>query len=76
MRKIAFITDIHLDEQFPIDNNVIPTKNFETVITDIEKRKINEVIFDGDIGELSAHKCFFDKLQNISLTVLRSSNKQ
>ncbi len=66
MRQIAFITDIHLDEQFPLDNNVNPKKNFETVIADIEKRKINEVIFGGDIGEPTAHTYFFDKLQNFS----------
>lgn len=66
MRQIAFITDIHLDEQFPLDNNVNSKNNFETVLADIEKRKIKEVIFGGDIGEPTAHKYFFDKLQNFS----------
>lgn len=70
MRQIAFITDTHLDEQFPIDNNVIPTKNFETVLSDIEKRQITEVIFGGDIGEPSSHNYFFKKLQNLSKNLI------
>ncbi len=70
MKKIAFITDIHLDEQFPLDNNVNPKKNFETVLADIEKRNINEVIFGGDIGEPTAHNYFFEKLQNFSVNLI------
>lgn len=70
MRQIAFITDIHLDEQFPLDNNVIPTKNFERVLSDIEKRQITEVVFGGDIGESTAHNYFFKKLQNLSKNLI------
>lgn len=70
MKQIAFITDIHLDEQFPLDNNVNPKKNFETILADIEKRNINEVIFGGDIGEPSAHKYFFDKLKHLSIKLI------
>ena len=70
MKRIAFITDIHLNEQFPLDNNVNPTKNFEKVLTDIENRKIDEIIFGGDIGEASAHSYFFDKLKKYSLRLI------
>lgn len=70
MKKIAFITDLHLAEQFPLDNNVIPTKNFEAVIADIKSRDIKEVIFGGDIGEPTAHNYFFDKLQNLSINLI------
>lgn len=70
MKRIAFITDIHLDEEFPIDNNVNPRKNFETVLEDIKNRNIDEVIFGGDIGESTAHKYFFEKLQNFSLNLI------
>lgn len=70
MKRIAFITDLHLDEQFPVDNNVIPTKNFETVLNDIENRKINEVIFGGDIGRATAHNYFFKKLENLSVNLV------
>jgi 3',5'-cyclic AMP phosphodiesterase CpdA len=70
MKRIAFITDIHLDEQFPIDNNVNPKKNLEKVLADIDNRKIDNVIFGGDIGEATAHKYFFEKLQNFSLNLI------
>lgn len=70
MKQFAFITDIHLDEQFPIDNKVNPTKNFETILADIEKRKITDLIFGGDIGEPTAHNYFFNKLQNFSLNLI------
>ena len=70
MRKIAFITDIHLDEQFPRDNNVDSKKNFETVLADIEKRNIIEVIFGGDIGDPTAHNYFFEKLKHFSLNLI------
>lgn len=70
MKRIAFITDVHLDEQFTLENNINPTKNFETVIADIENREINEVIFGGDIGEVTAHNYFFEKLQNLSLNLI------
>ncbi len=70
MKRIAFITDIHLNEQFPLDNNVNPTKNFEKVLADIENRKIDEIIFGGDIGEATAHSYFFDKLKKYSLRLI------
>ncbi len=70
MKRIAFITDVHLDEQFPLDNNVNTTKNFERVIADIEKRNINEVVFGGDIGEPSAHNYFFEKLKKLSVDII------
>jgi 3',5'-cyclic-AMP phosphodiesterase len=70
MKRIAFITDIHLDEQFPLDNNVIPIKNFEIILTDIENREITDVVFGGDIGEPTAHNYFFEKLQNLSVNLI------
>ncbi|MBL7913644.1 MAG: metallophosphoesterase family protein [Bacteroidia bacterium] len=70
MKRIAFITDIHLGEQFPIDNNVNPPKNLETVLSDIENRKINEIIFGGDIGEATSHDYFFEKLKNLNVKLI------
>jgi 3',5'-cyclic-AMP phosphodiesterase len=70
MKTIAFLTDIHLDEQFPIDNNVNPTKNLETVLADISKKKITEIIFGGDIGDATAHNYFFDALKQFSLKLI------
>jgi 3',5'-cyclic-AMP phosphodiesterase len=70
MKRIAFLTDIHLDEQFPIDNNVNPRKNLENVLAAISKQGITEIIFGGDIGEATAHDYFFDALKNYSLKLI------
>ena len=70
MKKIAFITDIHLGEQFPIDNNVNSKDNFEKVLTDISKRNIKKIIFGGDIGDASSHNYFFERLKDYSLNLV------
>jgi 3',5'-cyclic-AMP phosphodiesterase len=76
MKRVAFITDIHLDEQFPIDHQVNSKKNFEIVLADLECRKITDVIFGGDIGESTAHEYFFDKLQNLSVNLILGNHDQ
>jgi 3',5'-cyclic-AMP phosphodiesterase len=70
MKKIAFLTDVHLDEAFPTDNKVDAKKNFETAIADIKARGIQEIIFGGDIGNANAHTYFFDALQSFSLKLV------
>jgi 3',5'-cyclic-AMP phosphodiesterase len=66
MKRIAFITDIHLEEQFPIDNGVNPKQNLEIVLNDICNRNITEIIFGGDIGDAKSHQYFFDSLKNFN----------
>lgn len=63
-KKIAYVTDIHLDEQFPHDLGVDSRKNWEIILKDISSREIDEIIFGGDIGEKSANKWFFESLHN------------
>ncbi len=70
MKRIAFLTDIHLDEQFPIDNNIDTRTNFETILEDIERRNISEVVFGGDIGESTAHNYFFEKIKKLSANLI------
>ncbi len=70
MKRIAFLTDVHLDEQFPIDNNVHSRKNLETVLADISKQGITDIIFGGDIGEASAHNYFFNTLKQFSFKLI------
>jgi 3',5'-cyclic-AMP phosphodiesterase len=70
MKRIAFITDVHLNEQFPIDNNVNSRKNLEMVLADISRQKITEIIFGGDIGEATAHDYFFEALKQFSLKLI------
>jgi Icc protein len=68
-KKIAYITDIHLDEKFPIDQGVNTRKNWETILNDLSSKNIDEIIFGGDIGEKTANKWFFESLQSYSLAI-------
>jgi 3',5'-cyclic-AMP phosphodiesterase len=70
VNQIAFITDAHLDEQFPMDYGVNARINFETVLQDIRQKGINEIVFGGDIGEASAHPYFFKQLQGFSCNII------
>ncbi|MBK7884551.1 MAG: hypothetical protein IPJ81_12770 [Chitinophagaceae bacterium] len=44
-KTIAYITDIHLDEKFPMDNGVDARGNWNIILADINKRQIDEVVF-------------------------------
>jgi len=68
-KKIAYITDIHLDEKFPIDQGIDARKNWRTILNDISSRGIEEIIFGGDIGEKTANKWFFDSLRDYTIAI-------
>lgn len=68
-KKIAYITDIHLDEQFPMDYQVDTRKNWEMLLNDISSRNIEDIIFGGDIGEKSANNWFFDSLRDFNIAI-------
>ncbi len=70
MNQIAFITDLHLDEAFPLENNVNPKVQFEIILNDIKNRGIKEIVFGGDIGETTSHQYFFEKLQSFSVNLI------
>ncbi len=67
--KIAHITDLHLDEEFPLSHGVATRNRFEAVLNDISQRGISEVICTGDIGENDSLEYFFKKLSGISLSI-------
>lgn len=70
MEKIAFITDIHLDDQFPKDVGVDAKNNWKKILNDIHSRNINAIIYGGDIGQASAHPYFFDSLKEFKLSII------
>jgi 3',5'-cyclic-AMP phosphodiesterase len=70
MRRVAFLTDIHFDETFPINNNVNTRKNWEIVLADISKKGITELIFGGDIGETASYNYFFETLKSFSFKLI------
>lgn len=70
MKKIAFITDIHLDDQFPKDVGVDSEKNWKQLLNDIRSKNIEEIIYGGDIGQASAHPYFFESLKTFRLNIV------
>lgn len=50
-KKIAFLTDTHLGEQFTLDQGVDGVRNLEAVLNDVRSKGITEVICGGDIGD-------------------------
>ncbi|MGC6430925.1 MAG: metallophosphoesterase family protein [Jejuia sp.] len=70
MRKIAFITDTHFDEQFTLDALLDARKNWEIILDDLQSRKITELIIGGDIGNATSHKYFFESLKDYSFHLL------
>ncbi len=76
MRRIAYLTDSHLGEQYPIDNNVDAEKNWKCLLDDVKMEKITDIIFGGDIGEVASHKMFFDSLKNFSFKIILGNHDQ
>lgn len=67
---IAFITDVHLDEQFPLEQGAHPKANLECVLQDIREQGIRRVIFGGDIGDATSHDTFFALLKDVDLDLM------
>ncbi|WP_420573694.1 metallophosphoesterase family protein [Kordia sp.] len=67
--KVAYITDIHLDEKFPLEQGIDARKNWNVILKDLKIRNIRSVIFGGDIGEKSSNSYFFDSLKSFDLTI-------
>ncbi len=70
MDKIAFVTDIHFDEQFPIDYGVDAKENWRRIIADLKLRNINKIIFGGDIGAATGHSYFFKTLEHFDFHLI------
>jgi 3',5'-cyclic AMP phosphodiesterase CpdA len=70
MKRIAFLTDIHLDEKLPFDHHVDPGNNLKRVLSDLSSRGIKEIVFGGDIGEATSHLEFFKTLKPYSLKLI------
>jgi Icc protein len=62
-KRIAHITDTHLGDPTALDRDINPAKNLEAVLEDIAARKIDELVFTGDIGAKESYKWLFDRLE-------------
>ena len=69
IKKIAHITDLHLDEEFPFKDNISARKRFEKILTSIKDEGINHVVCTGDIGENRGIQYFFDNVRKMELSI-------
>lgn len=69
IKKIAHITDLHLDEDFPFKNQTVARKRFDAILEDIAKNHISHIICTGDIGENEGIPYFFDTLKALKLSI-------
>ena len=67
--RIAHITDLHLDEDFPFKSDAQARNRFEVILSNIEENNISNVVCTGDIGESSGVSYFFEKLKNKSVVI-------
>jgi Icc protein len=67
MIKIAHITDIHIEHQFPKQHGVDAMQNWEMLLADVKSRKVDLLEFGGDIGETSMFPYFFESLDRIGI---------
>ncbi len=67
MIKIAHITDIHIEHQFPKQHGVDAMQNWEMLLADVKSRKVDLLVFGGDIGETSMFPYFFESLDRIGI---------
>jgi Icc protein len=67
MKTFAYITDAHLDEDYPLEQGAKPKENLHLVLADVATRNINTVVFGGDIGETISNEWFFHLFQPYKL---------
>lgn len=62
MRTIAYLTDTHLDEPAPAEHGADERRNWQLALADLTTRKIDAIVFGGDIGLFASYPDFFESL--------------
>lgn len=73
-RTIAYVTDTHLEEPGPGQHGADALKNWQMVLSDLESRTFDELIFGGDIGAFSAYPVFFETLSEFEKSFVTPGN--
>lgn len=69
IKRIAHITDIHLDEIFVQQQGIFARNRLKKVLQDISSLNINEIVCTGDIGENISLDFFFKECYKFNLSV-------
>ena len=70
VKKIAHITDLHLDEEFPFEDKISARKRFDKILASVKDNGINHIVCTGDIGENEGIQYFFELLQKMDLSIV------
>lgn len=62
-KRIAHITDTHLDDPTALSRGIDPRKNIIAVLEDVAAGKIDDIVFTGDIGKAESYQWLFEKLE-------------
>ncbi|PKG42896.1 metallophosphoesterase family protein [Psychroflexus sp. MES1-P1E] len=68
IKKIAHITDLHLDEQFPFEDQISARERFDSILKNIKENDINDIVCTGDIGEKGIIY-FFKQLKKLNFSI-------
>ena len=66
-KTIAFITDSHIEHQFPKDQGVDALGNWQMVLESVKAHKVDMIIIGGDIGETKIFEYFFKSLDDLNM---------
>ncbi|MBW1294981.1 metallophosphoesterase family protein [Aquimarina litoralis] len=69
IKKIAHITDVHLDESHPFLGKTSARKRLDNIIESILENDIHDVVCTGDIGENDGIPYFFNQLTKLNLSI-------
>lgn len=67
MKKAAYITDIHLDEEDTVKYGADSRKNLLRILEHVQSTGADTIIFGGDIGFHTAHEWFFETMRSMGL---------
>ncbi len=76
MKRIAYVTDVHLDESYITEQGIDPGNNWKRILADIKNRGIQEIIFGGDIGLEESYAYFFESLKAFDLKLTLGNHDQ
>lgn len=62
-KKIAYLTDLHLDDQYPKDCGADTFHNWEKVLEHLSTQTVDKVIVGGDLGEPHTTTYFLESLK-------------
>ncbi len=69
IERIAHITDLHLDESFPFNDQISARKRFDAVLKSIKRENITQIVCTGDIGENDGVQYFFEKIKTKDISI-------